>query len=144
MAPDTYGEVLARNIRSTRVRADIGQENLAVRMRSLGFAAWIRQTVGAVERNRRRPTAEEMLGLAYALNTTVERLMTPQPEDGQIDLPSGATLPWESVRYTVSGGDPVNEEPGRRDRHVSFHRGVRWDGDTMTRVPTRYDQDGGA
>ena len=81
MAPDTYREILARNIRAARSRIDIGQEDVAARMRALGHDAWIRQTVGATERGRRRPTAEEVLGLAYPLKTTVDRLMTPLWED---------------------------------------------------------------
>ena len=47
MAPHTYGEILARNIRAARSRIGIGQENIAVRMRALGYEAWIRQTVSS-------------------------------------------------------------------------------------------------
>lgn len=103
MAPTTYADVLARNIRSARTRIDIGQDSLAARMRALGFGAWIRQTVSSTERGRRRPTAEEILGLAYALETTIARLMMPTEEDKQVEFPSGAAISVESVRLSVAG-----------------------------------------
>ena len=59
-----------------RSRADIGPGSaFAERMRSLGFSAWIRQTVGTAERGRRRITAEEMVGLAQALGAPVAALL---------------------------------------------------------------------
>jgi transcriptional regulator with XRE-family HTH domain len=124
MAPDTYGEVLARNIRAARSRADVGQENVAARMRALGFKAWLRQTVGATERGRRRPTAEEIAGLSYALETTISRLMDPVDEDGTVELqPGGAALPVESIHVSVTGGRRVGE--------------LAWDGDKPVMVATR-------
>lgn len=117
MAPDTYGEVLARNIRAARSRVDIGQENLAARMRFLGFSAWIRQTVGATERGRRRPTAEEIVGLAIALETPAWRLMSPDEDDKPVDLqPEGLKdVPAAYLRGLVIRGKET-------------HR-VVWDGD---------------
>jgi transcriptional regulator with XRE-family HTH domain len=103
MAPTTYADVLARNIRAARSRADIGQENLAVRMRALGYEAWIRQTVGSTERGRRRPTAEEILGLAYALETSVASLLAPADEDKIVDLPSGEAVSVGSVFRSAFG-----------------------------------------
>jgi transcriptional regulator with XRE-family HTH domain len=104
MAPDTYGEILASNIRAARSRVDIGQENLAARMRALGYSAWIRQTVGATERGRRRPTAEEIAGLALALETTIGRLMQPVDEDQAVELQQGGpSVPVNTVRLSVVG-----------------------------------------
>jgi transcriptional regulator with XRE-family HTH domain len=97
-----YGEILTRNIRAARSRADIGQESLAARMRALGFSSWIRQTVGATERGRRRPTAEEILGLAYALQTTISALMAPA-EDELVELSSGMAISGASVYHSVGG-----------------------------------------
>jgi len=116
MAPTTYADVLARNIRSARTRIDIGQDSLAARMRALGFDAWIRQTVSSTERGRRRPTAEEMLGLAYSLETTIARLMMPTEEDRQVEFPSGAAISVESVRLSVAG--------------KIIHGILTWEGDT--------------
>ncbi len=103
MAPTTYADVLARNIRAARNRADIGQDSLAARMRALGFDAWIRQTVGSTERGRRRPTAEEIFGLSYALETSISRLLAPTEEDKVVEFPSGDPISVDSVRLSAIG-----------------------------------------
>jgi 8-oxo-dGTP diphosphatase len=103
MAPTPYAEVLARNIRAARSRIDLGQDAVAARMRNLGFSAWLRQTVGSTERGRRRPTAEEILGLAFALETTVPRLMAPLWEDKWVELPSGMSVRVGAVVDRVGG-----------------------------------------
>lgn len=115
MAPHTYGEILARNIRAARSRADLGQESVAVRMRSLGYDAWIRQTVGSTERGRRRPTAEEIFGLSVALETSIAALMAPADEDNVVDFPGGET---------ISAGFVYRSARGFNDGEL------RWDGDT--------------
>jgi transcriptional regulator with XRE-family HTH domain len=95
---------------------DIGQENLAARMRALGYNAWIRQTVGSTERGRRRPTAEEIAGLALALQTTIGKLMQPVDEDQAVELQSGGpAVSVMSVRLSVVGRSIAGE--------------VEWDGD---------------
>jgi 8-oxo-dGTP pyrophosphatase MutT (NUDIX family)/transcriptional regulator with XRE-family HTH domain len=102
MAPTTYSEVLARNIRAARSRADIGQESLATRMRNLGYSAWMRQTVGSTERGRRRPTAEEIFGLALALETSIPALLAPTADDDGIGLPRGS-IASRSVEKLATG-----------------------------------------
>jgi transcriptional regulator with XRE-family HTH domain len=114
MAPHTYGEILARNIRAARSRVDIGQENVAVRMRALGYQAWIRQTVGATERGRRRPTAEEIFALAYVLQTSIQALMAPTADDELVGLPSGASIDAGSVYRSSTG---------------MYDHAIFWDGD---------------
>jgi transcriptional regulator with XRE-family HTH domain len=114
MAPHPYGEILARNIRAARSRLDIGQDNVAARMRALGYDAWIRQTVSSTERGRRRPTAEEIFALAYVLHTSIQALMAPTADDKVIDLPSGAALDAGSVYRSTTG---MNDG------------GILWDGD---------------
>jgi transcriptional regulator with XRE-family HTH domain len=140
MAPPSYGSVLARNIRAARAGADISQQVLAARMQSLGFGAWLHQTVANVEKEKRRVTAEEIFGLALALNTTVDRLMRPLPEDGKVGMPSGVVLPWQSAAITISGPDPNGEAGERLDRYTTFHRGIRWDGGTLLRVASRHER----
>ena len=63
-------------------------------MRALGYDTWHRQTMGKIERAERRITAEEVLGLAYALETSIAALMAPEDGDQVVDFPSGATIPW--------------------------------------------------
>jgi transcriptional regulator with XRE-family HTH domain len=114
MAPHTYGEILARNLRAARSRIDIGQESAAARMRALGYNAWLRQTVGSTERGRRRPTAEEIFALAIVLQTTITALMAPAAEDHEVDLPSGAAVNAGTVYRSATG---------------YYEAAIGWDGD---------------
>jgi transcriptional regulator with XRE-family HTH domain len=100
MAP-TYGAILAANIRGIRSRRGIGQEALAKRMRGLGHE-WVRQTVGATERGRRRVLAEEVAALAAALETTVTALMAPSPDDKLIEF-GGLELKVRSMQGLITG-----------------------------------------
>jgi len=103
MAPTTYADVLARNIRAARSRADLSQQTVGARMRALGYEAWLYQTVGNVEKGRRRVTAEEIFGLAYALETSIGALMAPVEDDEVVDFPSGAEIEVASARLSVQG-----------------------------------------
>jgi transcriptional regulator with XRE-family HTH domain len=115
MAPTTYADVLARNIRAARNRIDIGQDSMAARMRALGYTAWIRQTASSTERGRRRPTAEEIFGLACALETTIANLMAPKDEDTVVEFPSGQPISVVFARMSAAG--------------KIIHGAIRWDGD---------------
>jgi len=97
----TYRDVLARNVRIARAAKRIGQQELAARMRALGFDAWLHQTVGNVERGKRRIVAEEILALALALETTIGRLMDPPPDEIAVELPSGDVILARSVIRSV-------------------------------------------
>jgi transcriptional regulator with XRE-family HTH domain len=113
MAPTTYSDVLARNIKAHRGRANLSQDLVAARMKALGYTAWLRQTVTNVEKGRRRVTAEEVLGLAAVLETSVASLMKPTDDDVVVEFPSGAAIAVASVRRSVDGQND---------------RSVRWDG----------------
>lgn len=131
MAPTTYADVLARNIRAARSRLGLGQESLATRMRALGYEAWLRQTVGSTERGRRRPTAEEILGLAVCLETTVHHLMSPLLQDGPVELPAGLLLTAGQVRALVFGwGLNDAQLPGSGVQDARDGRGIRWHDDS--------------
>ena len=118
MAPTSYSNVLARNLRAARSRIGLGQESVAERMRALGYEAWLRQTVGATERGRRRPTAEEILGLALALETTIARTDGRSDQDDKMELPAEVhTIGAVSVERLAGRG--VN------DRSVTW-RDPRW------------------
>lgn len=128
----TYTDVLARNVRAARSRADLSQQALAERMRQLGFDAWLHQTAGNVERGKRGLRAEEILGLAYCLGTSAGQLMTPLPDDGQVELPSGMSLPAAAVRLVILGTDPEQPSSARLDRETA--RGIRWQDNTPEAV----------
>ncbi len=101
---DNYGTVLAKNVRAARARKGLDQEPLAVRMRALGYSAWRRQTVASVEKANRRLTAEEILGLALALQTTIGALMEPAADDEFVSLPSGQLVRGNTVSVSLRFG----------------------------------------
>ena len=103
MAPTTYTTVLGKNIRAARTRLGISQRRTVERMRGLGFTAWHGPTIGNVERGERVPRADELLGLAICLETSVQRLASPLREDSSIELPSGQPLRVVTLEGYVTG-----------------------------------------
>src|ERR1035441_4382471 len=103
MMTTSYSEILARNIRIARARGRVSQEATGMRMSSLGFTAWHRQTMGKAERGERRLTAEEILGLAVVLETSVGALLSPEADDGAVAFPAGMAVGAVSVRRSVRG-----------------------------------------
>jgi transcriptional regulator with XRE-family HTH domain len=110
----SYMEAVARNVTAARARRRLSQEQLAKAMQELGFA-WVRQTVTEAERNRRRITVEELLGLAITLRTELTMLIYPSPDDaphGIVTLPSGECISLANafrlsdVRFPPAGGWP--------------------------------------
>lgn len=109
VAPTSYDEVLRRNIRALRNRAGLNQALVVERMRSLGYSSWHRQTMGNIERGDRRVLAEEIFGLAHALDTTIAALMNPIPDDKIVEFPSGAAVSVWSVQELVVPGLNVGQ-----------------------------------
>jgi transcriptional regulator with XRE-family HTH domain len=72
--PKTVADTVAGNVRVYRQLRGIDQSILALRMQSLGVA-WRQVTVSEVERNQRNVTVSELVGLALALETTIEQLL---------------------------------------------------------------------
>jgi transcriptional regulator with XRE-family HTH domain len=93
MAPgNTYREALAANFRAARARLGLKQEDVAARMQALGHDAWCHQTVGQIERGKRRLMAEEILGAALALETSISALMIPVAGYGTLMFPGGTAI----------------------------------------------------
>jgi transcriptional regulator with XRE-family HTH domain len=109
LQPAPYGSLLARNLRAARAAANLSQSDVGERMRNLGFKAWLRSTMSLAEQGKRRVNAEELLGLALVLETSVVRLATPPEETPWIELPAGGLVHGVAIRAT---GD------------------VQWDGNT--------------
>jgi transcriptional regulator with XRE-family HTH domain len=101
MPSPTFGDVLAENIRAIRSRKRLGQTDVGERMRSLGFDQWHRQTMGKVERGERRLMAEEIIGLAFALETSIGTLLDPPRDDQFIALPNGHLVGINTVLRSV-------------------------------------------
>lgn len=127
--PTTPGAILAGNIAAARVRRRLQQQDLADRMRALGWK-WVRQTVGEVEKNNRRVTPDELVGLAASLETTVQYLMSPQLFDGPVELPAGVSLTAGQVRSLIFGFAPDDETRGSGVRDVRDARAIRWHDNT--------------
>lgn len=73
-------------------------------MRRLSYTYWTRQTVSKVERGDRRVLADEIPGLAYALQTTISALMAPRDEDKTVEFqPDGESIPIGSVQLSARG-----------------------------------------
>jgi transcriptional regulator with XRE-family HTH domain len=88
--PDTYADLLARNLRAARGAEGLSQADVAERMQALGFRSWLSQTVSASERGKRRITAEEVIGLCVALEHPPGALLLPVRGDSQdVSLPGG-------------------------------------------------------
>lgn len=103
MAPTSYADVIVRNIRGMRSRKGLDQSELVERMRALGFTNWHRQTISRVERGDRRIQAEELLGLAVALETTMPALLTALDDDKAVEFPSGQVVDAAYVRALATG-----------------------------------------
>lgn len=101
----SYDEVLARNIRAERGRNRLGQATVVARMRALGYEGWHRQTLGKIERGERRLAADEVFGLALAMEVTMAALLLPDYEDEPVALPSGDEIHVTGViRLIFSAG----------------------------------------
>jgi transcriptional regulator with XRE-family HTH domain len=84
-------DLLAANVRAARARCGITQASLARRMTRLGWT-WHSQTVSQVEQNQRRLYADEVLGLALALETLPMTLMSPPPGGPPVMTPNGTVI----------------------------------------------------
>ena len=84
------GQILAKNVRLIRRVLDLSQGDLAERMTKYG---WHRQTVGELERGRRKVYVDELLGLTVALDSPLTMLLDPDLVSSGLgrrnDLPDG-------------------------------------------------------
>lgn len=96
----TYDKLVADNITAARARRRLSQKELAARMGALGFE-WRQQIVAVVETGRRRVTVAEILGLAFALETSIGVLLEPVDDVSRIALPSGRNIDAGSAAWSV-------------------------------------------
>jgi transcriptional regulator with XRE-family HTH domain len=105
--PDqTYASAIVANIMRARAKLRLSQKALGNRMKALGFS-WRQQIVNAVETGERRLQVDELLGLALALETTLQELLSPSDSDRETSLaiPSGETVSADYVTRLVYGQD---------------------------------------
>jgi hypothetical protein len=67
-------------------------------------------------------TADEILGLSLALETTIGALMAPAEEDEMIDFADAGAIPGAAVRLSAM-------------RNKIFGDAIRWDGDEPVFAP---------
>ncbi len=94
-------DVLADNIRAARSRDRRSQEDLAERMRTMGFD-WSRATVSQVERSGRSVSLDEFFALAIALGVTPSELVTGHNVE-HVDLGVSRSVPPNLVRLWLAG-----------------------------------------
>lgn len=115
-----FSVIVGRSVRSARTARDLSQEQVAERMRALGFTGWLRQTVGQVERGRRRLIVDEVLALSFAVETTVAELIMPAADEEVVELPSGQAVSVAVIRHSIRGNRAAE---------------ARWRGDTLILPP---------
>jgi hypothetical protein len=108
--PQSYRDVLAWNVTAQRAKLRLGGPSVAARMQALGFKTWHRQTVSSAETGERVIYADELLGLALSLQTTVLALITPPSDVPTVTLPSGDLI----VRERVTANDGTVGWDGNR------------------------------
>ena len=127
-----YRRLLGRNVSGKRGRLQLSQTAVATRMRGLGFGDWHQQTVASIEKGKRRVTADELLGLAACLETTVHQLMSPPLFGEPVELTPEISLTAGQVRSLIDGHGPNDEDfPGSHVQGARDHRGIRWDDNTL-------------
>lgn len=112
--PEQYALILGANVGAARNRRRLRQSSLAARMAALGWN-WHPQTVSEVEAGRRALRADEVLGLALALETSIMALMSPPFDAPSVATPSGGLV--GAARFTAIDGS------------------VDWDGDSPKLIP---------
>lgn len=115
-----FSVIVGKSARGTRLARSLSQEQVAARMRAMGFSGWLRQTVGQVERGKRRLVVDEVLALSFALETSIAELIMPAADEQLIELPSGRTVSVAVVRHSIRGNRAA---------------GFRWSGDTPVFPP---------
>lgn len=115
-----FSVIVGRSVRAARSIRDLSQEQVAARMRALGFAGWLRQTVGQVERGKRRLVIDEVLALSFALQTSIAELIMPAADEETVELPSGQTVSVALIRHSIRGTRATD---------------VRWRGDALVLPP---------
>jgi transcriptional regulator with XRE-family HTH domain len=102
----TYADGVIANITRARTGLRLSQKALGSRMKALGFS-WRQQIVNAVEIGDRRLQLDELLGLALALETTLQELLSPSEGDREalVALPCGETVSADYVTRLVYGQD---------------------------------------
>jgi len=110
-------DVVADNLRAARARARLKQDDVAERMRSLGFDTWSRATVSEIERRNRGVAVDELVTLAVVFGTPIATLLDhQQPEVTPADIDDapdrGTGLAMHAVDRVLRGGTVFTDWQG--------------------------------
>jgi transcriptional regulator with XRE-family HTH domain len=118
MAAMAYNDLIVANIRAAIGRRGLTHEDLAERMRQLGYSSWIRQTVSNTIRGKRKLIAEELLGISIAVDVSIVSLMLASADDpAAVTIPSGEVV---GIERWMAGFGTTGPRPWQ----------VVWDGNT--------------
>ena len=95
-------DLFAKGVAEARRRNDWTQEQTANAFRSHGLRAWRTSTVGSLEAGLRRPRLDEMLMMARALGTTLDKLI-PGGDDERVELGDDAVVSPRWIREMLAG-----------------------------------------
>jgi transcriptional regulator with XRE-family HTH domain len=87
-------DTVAEKVRAYRLLRRLKQDDVADGMRKLRHHTWTRQTVSDVERVKRHLTVDELVGLSFVLDVTLNELLDPVPVDGGPPPALDVGLPW--------------------------------------------------
>jgi transcriptional regulator with XRE-family HTH domain len=111
----TYGDVIAANLRAARARARLSQTAVAARLQRLGYTSWDSSKVSRAERNGVAVLASELLALAVALESTVGEL-------AGVNAPPDAIVEFPDPDFWLSGVNVRNSVYNFRDEAVKWDR----------------------
>lgn len=109
--PPAFESIIGRNVRAARMSRDLAQDELARRMRALGFQ-WSQQITASAELGRRRISVAELVGLALALNLAIADLMSARDVVSESAAPVAVT-PATIMPAGVLDGLLAGRLPGR-------------------------------
>jgi len=87
-------DTVAEKVRAYRLLRRLKQDDVADGMRKLRHHTWTRQTVSDVERVKRHLTVDELVGLSFVLDLSLNELLDPVPVDGGPPPALDVGLPW--------------------------------------------------
>jgi transcriptional regulator with XRE-family HTH domain len=113
-------DTVAEKVRAYRLLRRLKQDDVANRMRELRHPTWTRQTVSDVERVKRHLTVDELVGLSFVLDVTLNELLDPVPVDGGPPPALDVGLPWpippDIVRRWSSGANIFFDKEAGSDK----------------------------
>jgi len=101
----TVSQIIRRRVVDLRQNSGLSQDELAARLRGLGFTRWTRSAVAALESDRRQVSLSDLVGLAAVFECRLEDLVI-LPGAATVELDDGPRLATSDLRAALGGGVP--------------------------------------